>query len=204
MSEERNDKLNGLRELLLLQAEQDGMKLLEKAKREAETLVKEESARIAREETLILKDAADRAESTRRRQVMAAEREKTGEGLRLQNRLLSEAVSMLEDRFTRLREREDYVRILAGLVAEAASVLPESGDLRVRLAAADAAIGETVASVCREFLPGLGVSFDPDPAPIMGGAWISTADGRRFVAADWRNRAHETAAELAERLLPML
>jgi V/A-type H+-transporting ATPase subunit E len=204
MSEERNDKLNGLRELLLLQAEQDRMKLLEKAKREAETLVKDESARITREETLILKDAADRAESTRRRQVMAAEREKTGEGLRLQNRLLGEAVSMLEDQFTRLREREDYARILAGLVAEAASVLPESGNLRIRLAAGDAAIGEAVATACRELLPGLEVSFDPDPAPIMGGAWISTADGRRFVAADWRNRAHEAAPGLAERLLPML
>jgi len=204
MSEERNDKLNGLRELLLLQAEQDGMKLLEKAKREAETLVKEESARIAREEELILKEAAERAESTRRRQVMAAEREKTGEGLRLQNRLLGEGVSMLEDRFTRLREREDYVRILAGLSAEAASVIPESGGLRIRLAATDAAIGTEVAVACRELLPGLEVTFDPDPAPIMGGAWISTADGRRFVAADWRNRAREAAAELAERLLPLL
>jgi V/A-type H+-transporting ATPase subunit E len=204
MSEERNDKLNGLRELLLLQAEQDRMKLLEKAKREAETLVKEESARIAREEELILKEAAERAESTRRRQVMAAERDKTGEGLRLQNRLLGEAVSMLEDRFTRLREGEDYVRILAGLVAEAASVLPESEGLRIRLAATDAAIGTAVAGACRELLPGLEVTFDPDPAPIMGGAWISTADGRRFVAADWRNRAREAAAELAERLLPLL
>lgn len=204
MNDERNDKLNGLRELLLLQAEQDRMRILEKAKRESETLVKDESARIAREEDLILKDAAERAESTRRRRIMAAEREKTGEGLRLQNRLLGEAVSMLEDRFTRLRGRDDYARILASLVAEAASVLPDAESLKVRLAASDANIGEAVAGACRELLPGIDVSFDPDPAPVMGGAWISTADGRRFVAADWRNRAQETASALAERLLPLL
>ena len=80
----------------------------------------------------------------------------------------------------------------------------ESEGLRIRLAATDAAIGTAVAGACRELLPGLEVTFDPDPAPIMGGAWISTADGRRFVAADWRNRAREAAAELAERLLPLL
>ena len=204
MSEVRNDKLTGLRELLLLQAEQEKMGILEKAKREAGSLAAQETDRIAREEELILRDAADRAEATRRRQVMAAEREKSAEGLRLQSRLLSEAVSMLEDRLGRLREREDYVRILAGLVVEADSVLPDSGGLRVRLAGSDAAIGRAVAKTSAELRPGLDVEFDPDPAPIMGGAWISTADGRRFVAADWRNRAHEAAGELAERLLPML
>jgi V/A-type H+-transporting ATPase subunit E len=204
MSEVRNDKLNGLRELLLLQAEQEKMGILEKAKKEAESLAAQEADRIAREEELILKDAEDRAEATRRRQVMAAEREKAAEGLRLQSRLLSEAVSMLEDRFGRLREREDYARILAGLVAEAESVLPGSEGLRVRLAGSDAAIGNDVAKTAMVLLPGLDVAFDPDPAPILGGAWVSTADGRRFVAADWRNRARETAGELAERLLPML
>ena len=200
----RNDKLNGLRELLLLQAEQEKMGILEKAKREAESLAVQEADRIAREEELILRDAADRAEATRRRQVMAAEREKAAEGLRLQSRLLSEAVSTLEDRLGRLRERGDYVRILAGLVAEAESVLPGSGSLKVRLAGADAAIGNDVATTAAGLLPGRDVAFDPDPAPILGGAWISTDDGRRFVAADWRNRANETAGELAERLLPML
>lgn len=200
----RNDKLNGLRELLLLQAEQEKMGILEKAKREAESLAAQEADRIAREEELILRDAADRAEAMRRRQVMAAEREKAAEGLRLQSRLLSETVSMLEDRLGRFRERGDYVRILAGLVAEADSVLPGSGSLNARLAGADAAIGNDVARTAMELLPGRNVAFDPDPAPILGGAWISTADGRRFVAADWRNRAREAAGELAERLLPML
>jgi V/A-type H+-transporting ATPase subunit E len=204
MNEMRNDKLNGLRELLLLQAEQEKMGILEKAKREAESLAAQEADRIAREEELILRDAADRAEAMRRRQVMAAEREKAAEGLRLQSRLLSETVSMLEDRLGRLRERGDYVRILAGLVAEADSVLPGSGSLNARLAGADAAIGNDVARTAMELLPGRNVAFDPDPAPILGGAWISTADGRRFVAADWRNRAREAAGELAERLLPML
>jgi len=204
MNEVQSEKLNGLKELLLLQAEQEKMGILEKARKEAESLVSQEEERIAREEELILKDAADRAEATRRRQVMAAEREKAAEALRLQNRLLSEAVSMLEDRLCRLREREDHVRILAGLIAEAESALPESGGLRFRLAGADASIGEAVAQEAERLLPGVEVRFDPDPAPILGGAWIWTADGRRFVAADWRNRAQEMAGELAERLLPML
>src|SRR5690606_34777994 len=133
MSDERNEKLNGLRELLLLQAEQERMGLLEKARREAENLAREQGERIAREEELVLREASSRAESIRRRQVMSAEREKTADALRLQNRLMTEAVSMLEEEFTRLREREDYPRILAALVAEAEAALPGSGGLRFRL-----------------------------------------------------------------------
>ena len=82
------------------------MGLLEKARREAENLAREQGERIAREEELVLREAASRAESIRRRQVMSAEREKTADALRLQNRLMTEAVSMLEEEFTRLRERE--------------------------------------------------------------------------------------------------
>ncbi len=204
MSEIQNEKLNGLRELLLLQAEQEKMGILERARKEAESWAAQEEERIAREEELVLKDAAERAEATRRRQVMAAEREKAAEALRLQNRLLSEAVSMLEDRFCRLRERDDYVRILAGLIAEAESALPQSGGLRFRLAAVDSGIGKAVEKAAEALLPGVEVRFDPEAAPILGGAWVQTADGRRFVAADWRSRAQEMAGLLAERLLPML
>ena len=204
MSDERNEKLNGLRELLLLQAEQERMGLLEKARREAENLAREQGERIAREEELVLREASSRAESIRRRQVMSAEREKTADALRLQNRLMTEAVSMLEEEFTRLREREDYVRILAALVAEAEAALPESGGLRFRLSGTDTALGEAVEQACGELIPNVEAAFDPDPAPILGGAWVSTKDGRRFVAADWRNRAHEASGDLAGRLLPML
>ena len=204
MSDERNEKLNCLRELHLLQAEQDRMGLLEKARREAENLAREQGERIAREEELVLREASSRAESIRRRQVMSAEREKTADALRLQNRLMTEAVSMLEEEFTRLREREDYPRILAALVAEAEAALPGSGGLRFRLSGTDTVIGEAVEQACGELIPDVEAAFDPDPAPILGGAWVSTKDGRRFVAGDWRNRAHEASGELAGRLLPML
>jgi len=204
MSEEIKEKLNSLRELLLMEAEHEKTKILDMAKKEAEAMEKEEMEKISREEALILKEANERAESLRRRQVMAAERERRTELLRLQNKLIKEAVNMLEDRLNQLKDDSRYPQILVALVEEGASVLKDVAIIKIRLSAQDASLGEYVAQEAQRRLKDLKVTFDNDPAPIFGGVWIYSSDGKRFVGADWKTRAQELATSLADRLLPLL
>ena len=53
-------------------------------------------------------------------------------------------------------------------------------------------------------IPDAEMIFDPEPAPILGGCWISTNDNRRQVNSDWQSLTQEMADTLAERLLPLL
>jgi len=199
-----NKKLNGLKELILMEAEHERAKIIEMAKKEAGAVEKEEMEKIAKEEALILKEAEERAESIRRRQVMAAERERKTEFLRLQNQLLKEATTLLEDKLNHLREDPRYPEILVGLVLDAISVLEGVNAIKIRLSAQDAHLGEHVAQEVRKSLPNLKVSFDGEPAPILGGVWVYSEDEKRFVRADWKAQAQELSASLADRLLPLI
>jgi len=199
-----NKKLNGLRELILMEAEHEKAKIIDMAKKEAEAVEKEEMEKIAKEEALILKEAEERAESIRRRQVMAAERERKTEFLRLQNQLLKEATTLLEDKLNRLREDPRYSEILVGLVLDAISVLEGVNAIKIRLSAQDAHLGERVVQEVRKLLPNMKVSFDKEPAPILGGVWVYSEDEKRFVGADWKTQAQELSAPLADRLLPLI
>ena len=64
-------------------------------------------------------------------------------------------------------------------------------------------LAKVIAKV-REVLPDTELVFDPEPAPILGGCWISTKDDRRQVNSDWQSLTQELADTLAERLLPLL
>ena len=90
----------------------------------------------------------------------------------------------LQDKLVRLRDREDYADILAGMCIEAAEMLGVKTPLKLRLASMDAALA--------------------DPAPILGGCWVITADGHKQVDMDWQSVTQEHADTLAERLLPLL
>jgi V/A-type H+-transporting ATPase subunit E len=46
--------------------------------------------------------------------------------------------------------------------------------------------------------------FDHDPAPIIGGCWVTSEDGRRQINADWQSRTQEMADVIADRLLSLL
>ena len=48
------------------------------------------------------------------------------------------------------------------------------------------------------------MTADADPAPILGGCWVITADGHKQVDMDWQSVTQEHADTLAERLLPLL
>lgn len=204
MKEVSNEKIGNLRDIILDRADDEKKNQLDKGRREAETWLDHETEKLHRETNLILQDARKRAEDIRRRQILAAEREKATETLRLQNRLLSDAMGRLQDQLVHLRDSDQYADILAGMCLDAADSLGMSVPLKVRLSAVDMSLAVRVINNVCAAKPGLRISFDPEPAPILGGCWIVTADGHRQVNMDWQNITQEMADSLAERLLPLL
>ena len=178
MNEVSAEKVNNLRDIILNRAGDERKSNLARGHKDAEAWLARENEKLQHEVDLVLQDARKRAEDIRRRQILSAERDKSTETLRLQNRILSEAMGRLQDKLVRLRDREDYADILAGMCIEAAEMLGVKTPLKLRLAA--------------------------DPAPILGGCWVITADGHKQVDMDWQSVTQEHADTLAERLLPLL
>lgn len=200
----QDEKLEALRELILDQGEARRQEIIKRAREELEAWLKEQHERLSREEELILEDARRRGEDVRLRQVINAEREDSLETLRLQNLLISQAIGMLRDELVKLREREDYPSILAGLALEGLDALGRQGAYRLRLSATDQDLGDRVVWLVKGQHPEVDLVFDPEPAPIVGGVWISSEDGRKEVRLDWQARAKEMADLVAERLLQLL
>ena len=204
MKEVSNEKIGTLRDIFLDRADAQKKDLTTAARREAEEWMLKETEKLQNETNIILQDARKRAEDIRRRQILSAEREKSTETLRLQNRILSEALGRLQDKLVYLRGREDYADILAGICVDAVNSLREKEGLKFRLSAVDLGLADKVISKVSEVLPGTELVFDPEPAPILGGCWVSTKDNRRQVNSDWQSLTQEMADTLAERLLPLL
>ncbi len=204
MKEVSSEKIGTLRDIILDRADIQKKKLTAEARTEAEEWLLRETDKLQRETNLILQDAKKRAEDIRRRQILSAEREKSTETLRLQNRILSEALGRLQDKLVHIRDREDYVNILAGMCIDAINSLRETKGLKMRLSAVDLDLAEQIITKVQETIPEAEVAFDPEPAPILGGCWISTQDDRRQVNSDWQSLTQEMADNLAERLLPLL
>ena len=76
--------------------------------------------------------------------------------------------------------------------------------IKLRLAAIDNGLADEVISKTLEVCKETTLVFDPEPAPILGGCWVSTDDGRTQVNMDWQNITQELADSLATRLLPLL
>ncbi|MDD4159710.1 MAG: V-type ATP synthase subunit E family protein [Synergistaceae bacterium] len=204
MKEVSSEKIGTLRDIILDRADSRKKELVAGARQEAEEWMLRETEKLQRETNLILQDARKRAEDIRRRQILSAEREKATETLRLQNRILSEALGRLQDKLVHIRNREDYIDILAGMCIDAIISLRETKGLKLRLSAVDTTLAESVISKVKEAVPETEMTFDPETAPILGGCWISTSDNRRQVNADWQSLTQEMADTLAERLLPLL
>ncbi|MCX7828500.1 MAG: V-type proton ATPase subunit E [Thermanaerothrix sp.] len=200
----RDDKLEALRELILDQAEAKRRDTIRQAQEELDRWLNEQREKLEKEEELILEDARRRGEDIRLRQVINAEREDSLETLRFQNRLISDAISMLRDELTRLRERDDYPSILAGLALEGLEAAGFDGAYRIRLSASDQDLGDRVVWLVKTQCPEADLVFDPEPAPITGGLWLSSEDRRKEVRLDWQSRSREMADTVAERLLQLL
>jgi V/A-type H+-transporting ATPase subunit E len=204
MKEVSGEKISALRDMILNKADQQKQHFAESARHEAEEWLSEEHEKLNREVNAILQDAKTRSEEIRRRQIMAAERDKATDVLRLQNRMLSEALRLMQDKLVRLREREDYIDILTGMCADSLASLKGAEKVSLRLAAVDMHLAEKVVQRLAQLEPEIKVEFDQEPAPILGGCWLSTEDGRRQVNSDWQSLTQEMADKLAERLLPLL
>ena len=204
MNEVSSEKINLLRDIILDKAAEEKSQIIAEAQSEAAEWKKHEEEKLQRETNLILQDSRKRAEDMRRRQILNAEREKSTDTLRLQNRVLSDALAKLHDKLTHLREREDYVEILTGICVEAAQALKGSEFLYIRLAAVDAPYAEKLIENLKKAVPSVTFEFDREPADMMGGCWVATKDGHRQVNLDWQNITRETADKLAERLIPLL
>jgi len=203
-NEVSNEKITALQNIILEQANDKRSALASDARREAEAWLLKETEKLEREAALVLSDARSRAEDIHRRQLLSAEREKTTEALRQQNRLLQDAMKRFLDEMIRLRERNDYCDILTRLTAAGIRKLADAGPVKLRLAAIDAALGERVCEAVRAKMPDARISFDPEPAPIVGGCWVCSEDGRRRADEDWQTRAQEAGDLLADRLLALL
>ncbi|MDR1580697.1 MAG: ATPase [Synergistaceae bacterium] len=205
MNEVSNEKISALQKIILEHANQQREALASDARKEADAWLTREMAKLERETNAVLADAKSRAEDIHRRQILSAEREKSTEALRQQNRLLGEALKKFQDGLTRLRDRADYDDILTGLALEAARALPgEQGIFKLKLASLDASRGEKVAESVSRKNPRFKIVFDHDPAPIIGGCWVISEDGRRQINADWQSRTQEMADVIADRLLSLL
>jgi V/A-type H+-transporting ATPase subunit E len=205
MNEVSNEKISALQKIILEHANQQREALASDARKDADAWLTREMAKLERETNAVLEDAKSRAEDIHRRQILSAEREKSTEALRQQNRLLGEALKKFQDGLARLRDRADYDDILTGLALEAARALSgEHGILKLKLASLDASLGEKVAEAVSVKNPRFKMVFDHDPAPIIGGCWVTSEDGRRQINADWQSRTQEMADVIADRLLSLL
>lgn len=204
MSEVTNEKISALQSIILEQANDQRSALASDARKEAEAWLAKESEKLERETALVLSDAKTRAEEIHRRQLLSAEREKSTEALRQQNRLLQQAMRKFQDEMIRLRDRDNYADILAGIATGAARSLADSAPVKLRLAAIDASLGAKIADAVNAKFPAAKMTFDAEPAPIIGGCWVVAADGKRQVNADWQARTQEVGDLLADRLLSLL
>ena len=205
MNEILNEKISALQSIILEHANQQREALASDARKEAETWLSNEMVKLERETNVVLADAKSRSEDIHRRQILSAEKEKTTEALRQQNRLLDEALKKFRDGLSRLRDRPDYADILTGLALEAAgSFSGETGTLRLKLATLDSSLGNKIAEEVTKKNLGFKMTFDNDPAPIIGGCWVTSENGRRQINSDWQSRTQEMAGVIAERLLPLL
>lgn len=204
MKEISSEKIGTLRDIILNKADAQKKTLVASARREVDDWLAKETEKLHRESELILQDARKRAEDIRRRQILSAEREKSTEILRLQNRILTDALGRLQDKLVQLRGRDDYIDILTGICFEAVQSLKGSGPLKFRLSAVDLSLADRIKENTLKIAPDVELTFDPEPAPILGGCWVSSTDNRRQVNSDWQSLTQEMADTLAERLLPLL
>jgi V/A-type H+-transporting ATPase subunit E len=204
MNEVTQEKIAVLQNMILEHANSQKYAFAEDARRESEEWLHKEMLKLERETSAVLADAKKRSEDIHRRQVLAAERGKSAETLRQQNKLLQQALKKFQDELVRLRERPDYALILTALALGAARALNDASPSRLRLAAIDARLGEDVAKAVNEKFPKAQMVFSHDPVPILGGCVVESSDGRRQINSDWLSLAQEVSDTLAARLLALL
>lgn len=198
------DKLNALKGLLLKRADEERETILASARAEASKWTADQGATVDGLVEQIHGEAVKRSEEISRRQITGATTAQTKDRLRLQSSLLDEAVSMLQRELTALRDRSDYLSILAGVTLESLENMPDGTTVQVQLAQEDSALGDELVARLGQKRPGMTFLFLRDPAPILGGTWLSAPDGSWRTPADWKQVISDLKDTVAERILAVL
>jgi V/A-type H+-transporting ATPase subunit E len=138
------------------------------------------------------------------RQLIEAESNRDKDRLRLQNELIQKALALLQEALVAFDKRVDYDAILTGVAAEVCERLPKGQEVKIRLRAEDVSRGDSVASALRARFPGIGVTFDAEPAPIIGGVLLYSEEEKWRVVADWKTKAEEMADAVAKAVMAEL
>jgi V/A-type H+-transporting ATPase subunit E len=204
MNEVSNDKIDNLRSMILTRAGDEKNQQDIAAQSEVEKWVSQETEKLQREVDQILQDARQRAEDMRRRQIFTADKDKSAEMLRLQNRLLDNALERLQDKLVALRERSDYAEVLTGMCIEASETMSDYKKFKVRFASLDSAAAAKAVAKANSLKPDVQFVFDPEPLSILGGCQVVTDDNSKQINLDWQSVTQDSADDLANRLIPLL
>lgn len=174
---------------------------LDDASAKSDEWLKEETAKLDAELDLIVKQAEKEADEERKLRLHAAKLTESREMLKLQNKLMDEALGRLENRFRSLRQRSDYVRILCGMALEAAEQLNEP-KLSVVLSKDDEKLAEELLALLKK--SGTDTVFSAVYAndASESGITLLSEDGKRRVCFDWKNAAESMTDTLVCHLLP--
>lgn len=197
-------KLAELRSLILHRGETERERIMEEARSEADRWFETQSTHLDSMVKSIRADAEKRSREIAARHAIDAQAARDRDRLRLQNELVLQALGEFQKALTAFSERPDYAEILAGVTVEACAGVPAGETVNLRLRAEDAAYGPIVTEAVNALLPNVTVLFDPTPAAILGGVFLSSEEGKWRVAADWKSKVEEMADTVAKAVLAEL
>jgi vacuolar-type H+-ATPase subunit E/Vma4 len=196
-------KLRELCNLVLHRADSMRDKIIDDAMSEVKQWTDEQQAILDAECDAISKDASKRADEIANRQITNAKNESRRERIKLQNKYVDEAYVIFQNKLEALRDRRDYIEILAGLAFEAIEKIPAGQDMLLRLSAADAMFGEELAGIIKKAMP-VSITFDRVPGRFKGGVTVLSVDGRWSVTSDWHAKTEESKDAITAHILAAL
>ena len=174
---------------------------LDNASAKADEWLKEETSKLNAELDLIVKQAEKQADEERSLRLRTAKLTESREMLKLQNKLLDEALGRLENRFRSLRQRSDYIRILCGMALEAAEQMNEN-KFSVILPKEDSKLADELAALLKKAGTDTVFSVTYTDDATESGVTLLSEDGKRRICFDWKNAAASMTDTLAQHLLP--
>jgi V/A-type H+-transporting ATPase subunit E len=197
-------KLSELQSIILAKGDSDRERILSEARAEAEKWTEEQMKQLDAMVSAIMADATKRTYEMTSRQLVEAESMRDKNRLRLQNELVNNALLLLQNALADLSKRPDYEAILTGMAAEPCERFEKGLKIRIRLRAEDASHGKPVSGALSMRFPDLDISFDPTPAPIIGGVILYSEEEKWQVVADWKSKVEEMADSVAKAVLAEL
>ena len=197
-------KLSELQSIILNKGDVERERILSEARTEAEKWTDEQTQQLDAMVAVIKADATKRSYEMASRQLIEAESMRDKNRLRMQNELVNKALVLLQNALVNFSKRADYDGILTGVAAEVCERFPKGQKVKIRLRAEDESHGKAVANALSLRFTDLNISFDPTPAPILGGVFLYSEEEKWRVVADWKAKVEEMADSVAKAVLSEL